>query len=156
GWSPADRPALLHQFRLAQARPAVMMARLRLLLLLALLLWPLAGLAGWAAPAGQRPGFIDPDAGPLGQVRVAVLPFSAPSGPPEVQVLGEGMLESLLAGLQYVPSLVLVDRSRVERALKGHQGPGLLDAATATALGRVLDVQFIISGTVEATGNSLR
>jgi len=78
---------------------------------------------------------------------IAILPFVNASGNQDVDYLGDGITESLINSLSQVPNLAVMSRNSVFR-YKGRN-------VDAQAVGRTLDVQAVLTGTVAQRGDDL-
>lgn len=89
---------------------------------------------------------------------VAVLPFENLNRDSTYEVLSRGMCESLIAGLSSVQSLILVERSQVEKILK-EQALGLtgvVDEKTAPKTGQLLGAKYVVMGSYQIIGGKVR
>lgn len=132
-----------------------------LVLILIALSWQVAALA--ASPADRERSvlhsrYVDPHAGVVGKIRVAILPFSTPDSVPELRPYGEGVMDSLISGLQNVPQFMVIDRGRIDRVIKEQALAltGLLDPGAAVKTGRLLGAQTLMTGTIQAVGDQIR
>jgi len=135
---------------------------LRLAIVLLSLLWAVPshaiGLIQQKKPVAQPTShFSDPNANIIGRMRVAVLPFSVPAQAPDLQLYGAGLADSLTMGLQNVPQFIMIAGSHIQRSMEAQHlaGKGMLDEDTAVKIGRLLGAQLVISGAIQAAGNSI-
>jgi len=129
----------------------------RLLLIALLLLQPLAALADNPADkerAFQDTGLVDPSANIKDKVRVAILPFDTPKDQPDIEQYGAGTMDSMIDGLKAVPKFIMLDRGRIDRIIKeqAFAQTGLVDAKTAVPIGKILQAQTLVSGSLQSAG----
>lgn len=109
----------------------------------------LAGLTLPASPSAPSPvsavPFVDPSA--RARKRVAVLPFRN-AGPPEHDHIADGLTEELIDVLSMVDGLGVRSRGVVMRHKGAERDP--------RELGRELDVQVVVEGTVRRAGGNVR
>lgn len=89
---------------------------------------------------------------------VAVLPFSNNSGDPDWDPLGRGLAEMMTTDLARSPSLVLVERVRLQQVLdelKLQEGASF-DPATAAQVGRLVGASHLAFGSLVALAPDLR
>ncbi len=89
---------------------------------------------------------------------VAVLPFSNNSGDPQWDPLGRGLAEMMTTDLARSPSLVVVERVRLQEVLSEleiQQGTGF-DPATAAQVGRLVGASHLAFGSLVALAPDLR
>lgn len=134
---------------------------IRWLLILALLLAPLGAYADTAADrerAFSDTGLVDPSANIKNKVRVAILPFDTPKGKPEFEQYGAGTMDSLITGLKTVPKFIMLDRGRIDRVIKEQalSQTGLVDAKTTVPIGKLLQAQTLVSGSLQTAGTEVQ
>jgi eukaryotic-like serine/threonine-protein kinase len=78
---------------------------------------------------------------------IAVLPFETPASEPEVEYLGQGISDNLIQSLSRLPDLRVIARSSVSR-YKGQP-------VDPEKIGRELQVQAVLTGTVAQRGDQL-
>jgi serine/threonine protein kinase/Flp pilus assembly protein TadD len=78
---------------------------------------------------------------------IAILPFVNVSGNPDIDYLGDGITESLINSMSQVSNLAVMSRNSVFR----YKGSNV----DAQAVGRTLDVQAVLTGTVVQRGDDL-
>jgi serine/threonine protein kinase/tetratricopeptide (TPR) repeat protein len=83
-----------------------------------------------------------------GTVSLAVMPFENVGGDPESEYLSDGLTEELIGAFSRVPGLRVVSRSS-SFAFKGER-------RDARAIGRLLDVSYLLEGSVRRLGPKLR
>ncbi|OPZ85677.1 MAG: Curli production assembly/transport component CsgG [bacterium ADurb.Bin429] len=96
--------------------------------------------------------------GDLPRTNIAVLAFYNVSGDPACDWLSVGIAETLTVKLAQVPSFRLVERMRMKDLL-GEQkigDSGLVDAATAPKIGRLLGAQKLLLGAYQIQDDALR
>lgn len=98
--------------------------------------------AAWpeSAPSGPRP--------PAREPSVAVLPFVNMSADPEQEFFADGMAEELINALTHVEGLRVIARTSAF-SFKGTQ-------ADIAAIGRRLDVEHVVEGSVRRAGSRVR
>jgi TolB-like protein len=95
-------------------------------------------------------------AGPT--VRLAVMEFTTAGNGPEIEGMGVGLQSMITTDLSNVASLALVERARlrdVASELKLAKS-GLVDAATAARVGRVVGATHLLTGSVTVAGKKMR
>jgi serine/threonine-protein kinase len=106
-----------------------------------------ASAAGAVAPASRLP--VRPSTRPAAEVtkNVAVLPFRN-QGPPEDEYLADGLTDDLIDSLSMTRGLRVQARGAVMRFKAGDRDP--------RQIGRELDVQVVVDGSVRKAGGKLR
>ncbi|HET8762274.1 MAG TPA: tetratricopeptide repeat protein, partial [Gemmatimonadales bacterium] len=95
------------------------------------------------------PSHLSADDGRGGGVHsVAVLPFTSASGAPGQHYLGDGLADELTSSLSRLPGLAVVGRTS-SMTMQGSK-------ASARSIGRVLNVDAVVSGTLQLAGDRLR
>lgn len=114
----------------------------RLILVLMLLLWPVA------VQAEEL----------VSHTRVAILPFDTPKNQPDMEQFGVGTMDSLITGLKNVSQFIMIDRSRIEHAIKEQAlaTTGLVDAGSAVKVGKLLGAQVLVSGSIQVFNGQIR
>jgi len=89
---------------------------------------------------------------------IAVLPLKNLCKDTEIEWLGYGFAESVSTKLSNVSSIQIVERSRLSDALKELklQASGLVDPAKAGKLGKLVGAQYVILGSFQKIGESLK
>ena len=105
-----------------------------------------AAVAGWFAFSKKPP--VDPPAAPSKLRSIAVLPFANESGDEEIEYLADGLTESLISRFSAISSL----RVRPHSAVVRYKGTAL----ESEAVGKELNVGFLLCGRVTKRGNAVR
>ena len=79
---------------------------------------------------------------------LAVLPFSNLSGDPEQEYFSDGLVDDIITDLSLIPGLLVISRHSTF-TYKG-------TAADARAVGRELNVNYVLQGSVRRSGDQLR
>jgi TolB-like protein len=89
------------------------------------------------------------DAGAQG-IRIAVMDFELQSDDPRFKYLGKGFAELTAVEVGHIPGVVLVDRDRRNALLEEQEFSlsGAADESSAVAIGKLLSVNYIVSGTI--------
>jgi len=89
---------------------------------------------------------------------VAVASFANLNKDPAQDWLSTGIGETLTVKLGQVPSLTLVERLRLSDAMKelSLQDTALVDASTATKIGKIVGAQTMVLGAIQRSGDELR
>ena len=89
---------------------------------------------------------------------IAVLAFKNLCGDATLDWLGYGFAESLSTKLSNVSGIQLVERTRLSDALKELklQDTGIVDASTAGKLGKIIGAKFVVVGSFQKAGESIR
>ncbi|MCX6302479.1 MAG: tetratricopeptide repeat protein, partial [Bacteroidia bacterium] len=87
---------------------------------------------------------------PSGQLEksIAVLPFALLSDEPDKQYLADGMMDAITLHLSKIKDLRVMSRTSVEQ----YRHP----TKTTTAIGRELDVEYLLEGSFQKFGDSVR
>jgi len=93
-----------------------------------------------------------------GSLTVAVLQFKNLCGDKELDWLGYGFAESLCTKLSNVSGIQVVEREQLSKALKELQlqDTAVVDAKTAGKLGKVIGAKYVIVGSFQKAGDSLK
>jgi len=93
-----------------------------------------------------------------GAITVAVLQFKNLCGDATIDWLGYGFAESLCTKLSNVSGIVLVERDQLSKALKELQlqDTAVVDPKTAGKLGKVVGAKYVIVGSYQKAGDSLK
>ena len=92
-------------------------------------------------------------------LRLAVLDFTnGAADAPELTPLGKGLQSMLITDLSYVEGVTLVERERLEEVLDelSFQQSEYVDPKTATALGDMLGVTHVLTGSFVVHGDAMR
>ena len=89
---------------------------------------------------------------------IGVLPFAYRGTDEAYTALGRGLAEVLSVDLGSIESLTVVERARLQALLREYElaRQGILDAATAPRVGRLLQASRLVGGEVDVQGESLR
>jgi TolB-like protein len=89
---------------------------------------------------------------------VAVAPFDSHTADPALQPLGAGLAEMITTDLGRISELKLVERAQLGAVLKELelQRTEYVDKSTAADVGKVLGVQYLVTGAVAGVGKELR
>ncbi|MCX6261620.1 MAG: tetratricopeptide repeat protein, partial [Bacteroidia bacterium] len=79
---------------------------------------------------------------------IAVLPFKLLSDEPDKQYLADGMMDAITLHLSKIKGLRVIGRTSVEQ----YRNP----SKTTTAIGRELDVEFLLEGSFQKFGDNVR
>ena len=79
---------------------------------------------------------------------IAVLPFKLLSDEPDKQYLADGMMDAITLHLSKIKDLRVIGRTSVEQ----YRNP----SKTTTAIGRELDVEFLLEGSFQKFGDNVR
>ncbi|MGO8695383.1 MAG: CsgG/HfaB family protein [Rectinemataceae bacterium] len=84
------------------------------------------------------------------QIRIAVMDFDLQSDDPRFKYLGKGFAELTAVEIAHMPGVVLVDRDRRNAILKEQEFSlsGAADESSAMEIGKLLSVNYIVSGTI--------
>ncbi len=104
---------------------------------------PLLSLPGFAADKGKR---------------IAIMPFDNTTKDKAVDWIGGGIAETLITELGRIPDLTLIERTRLNDALKEMKlgQSGAVDAATAPKIGKILGADSVVVGSFQKVGSTLR
>lgn len=102
----------------------------------------------------QQTGLVDTGATLKGKIRVAILPFMTPREQPDVEQYGPGTMDSLIVALKVIPKFIMLDRGRIEQVIKEQAlaQTGLVEPRTALPVGKLLQAQTLVSGSIQTAG----
>lgn len=126
---------------------------------LAALMAPASVARAAEAPKANKPAKAETEAAPAnGAMTVAVLQFKNLCGDATIDWLGYGFAESLCTKLSNVSGIVLVERDQLSKALKELQlqDTAVVDPKTAGKLGKVVGAKYVIVGSYQKAGDSLK
>jgi len=92
------------------------------------------------------------------QTRIAVLPFEVLTTKEEYKPFGIGTMDSLTNALGNVPEFIMIDRSQLNAVIKeiAFQQSGFTDEKTAIKLGKLLNAEVLIFGSIQVSDNKFR
>ncbi|OFY68174.1 MAG: hypothetical protein A2Y71_06755 [Bacteroidetes bacterium RBG_13_42_15] len=79
---------------------------------------------------------------------IAVLPFASLSNDPDNQYLADGMMDAILTHLSKITDLRVMSRTSVEQYRQSKK--------TTTEIGKELDVEYLLEGSFQKAGDSIR
>ncbi len=99
-----------------------------------------------------------PEAGKEAQKVIAVMPFANLAKDTGLAWLGEGIAETMTTKLSQVPSLTVVERTRLDQVLKeiALGQSGVVDDSTAAKAGKMLGAATMVVGAFQKAGESVR
>jgi TolB-like protein len=99
-----------------------------------------------------------PPVGPQAITPLAVLDFDNHSGNPRYDPLGKGLAAMMISDLASVPSVQLVERSRLTALIEelDLQQSSYFDPATAQRLGRIVGAEYMLLGSIVALDPQIR
>jgi len=76
----------------------------------------------------------------------------------ELRIFAVGTQDTLISALGEVPDFYVIDRTRINAVLKeiGFQQSEFVDKSTQTKIGKILGVQYILTGSMQKVGNRVR
>lgn len=92
------------------------------------------------------------------ETKIAVMPFEVLSKDPNVQQFGLGTTDTLTNALSSVPDFIMVDRGQMNMIMKEQalQNSGFTDASGAAKIGKILNVDLLILGSIQSEDKSYR
>jgi tetratricopeptide (TPR) repeat protein len=84
--------------------------------------------------------------------RIAVLPFEVLTQENNTEQFGVGTMDTLINSLNGIPGLVMIDRGQLNAVMKeiAFQQTGFTDHQTSVKLGKLLNAQILILGTIQS------
>lgn len=106
-------------------------------------------------PAAQSPAAV---ASPVAARRIGIVPLSCEACSDQLKAYAKGTQDNLIDGLGRVPTLVVVDRTRMEEVIKelAFQESAYVKPESALKVGEILGVEYLYTGSLQQAGDELR
>ncbi|MBC7473544.1 MAG: tetratricopeptide repeat protein [Candidatus Sericytochromatia bacterium] len=90
--------------------------------------------------------------------RIAVLPFEVLDNDPKIKQFGIGTMDTLTNALGNIPEFIMIDRGQLNAVMKevAFQNSGFTDSKTTIKLGRLLNAEILVLGTIQVEDKNYR